>query len=464
MDLFGLLHLGARSLQAQRAGVEVAGHNLANVNNPAYARQRVTLQTSTTLNTTLGPQGSGVEAVAIERLRNTLVDRQIENELSTGNFLEAQRDALDQAQASLGDVLDLSGSGTQSGLSKNLNRFFTALQGASASPTSLTERHLVLSAAEELASHLNLTGDRLQALDDSLNTSLATEVTRANELLQGIATLNSRIGHVELSGNGTANDLRDLRQSRLEELAKLVKIDVSERPDGHLSLAIGGQTLLSETAQLDSLEVYTADDGRHLVRTRDGQQTLELASGRLQGLIEVRDGPLARLRSQIDTLAGTIASEINAVHQEGFGLDGSTGAALFTGTDARSLRLNADLQEDPAKLQLSSSSGSAGNNQIAVRLAQLAEKRVAGLGNQSLSSRYNSLVSELGQELSSVTSKADDQRAVERMLLGHRDSISGVSLDEEMSDLMKFQKAYEASARLITTVDEMLDTVLSLKR
>ncbi len=464
MDLFGLLHLGARSLQAQRAGVEVAGHNLANVNNPVYARQRVTLQTSTTINSTLGPQGSGVESVAIERLRNTLVDRQIENELGMGSFLEAQRNALEQAQASLGEVLDLSGSGTQSGLSKNLNRFFTALQSASASPTSLTERHLVLSAAEELATHLNITGDRLQALDKSLNESLSNDVDRANELLEGIATLNSRIGHVELSGNGTANDLRDLRQSRLEELAKLVKIDVTERPNGHLSLAIGGQNLLSETAQLDSLEVYTADDGQQRIRTRDGQTPLDLAGGSLQGIIEVRDGPLARLRNQIDTLASTLASEINAIHHTGFGLDGSTGAALFTGTDARSLRVNAELQEDPAKLQLSGATGSAGNNQIAVRLAQLAEKKLPELGNQSLSSRYNSTVSELGQALASVTSKSDDQRAVQRMLLIHRDSISGVSLDEEMSDLMKFQKAYEASARLITTVDEMLDTVLSLKR
>lgn len=464
MDLFGLLHLGARSLQAQRAGVEVAGHNLANVNNPAYARQRVTLQTSTTINSTLGPQGSGVEAVAIQRLRNTLVDRQIEDELSVGSFLETQRNTLEQAQASLGEVLDLSGSGTQSGLSKNLNRFFTALQSASTSPTSLTERHQVLSAAEELATHLNITSDRLQALDDSLDDSLSSEVSRANELLAGIAALSSRIGHVELSGNGTANDLRDLRQSRLEELAQRVKIDVTERPDGHLSLAIGGQTLLSETAQLDSLEVYTADDGQQRVRTRDGQAPLDLAGGSLQGIIEVRDGPLARLRKQIDTLAGTLAREMNAIHQEGFGLEGSTGAPLFTGTDARSLRVNADLLEDPATLQLSGVSGSAGNNQVAVRLAQLAEKKVPELGNQSLSSRYNSMVSELGQSLASITSKSDDQQAVKRMLLIHRDSISGVSLDEEMSDLIKFQKAYEASARLITTVDEMLDTVLSLKR
>lgn len=464
MDLFGLLHLGARSLQAQRAGVEVAGHNLANVNNPAYARQRVTLQTSTTINSTLGPQGSGVEAVAIERLRNTLVDRQIENELGMGSFLEAKSNALEQAQASLGEVLDLSGSGTQSGLSKNLNRLFTALQSASASPTSLTERHLVLSAAEELATHLNITGDRLQALDASLDESLATNVDRANELIQGIATLNGRIGHIELSGNGTANDLRDLRQARLEELAKLVDIDVTERPDGHLSLDIGGQPILSETAQLDTLEVYTADDGRQRVRTKDGQAPLDLTSGSLHGIIEARDGPLARLRTQIDTLATTLASEMNAVHQQGFGLNGSTGAALFTGTDARSLRVNADLQEDPSKLQLSGASGSAGNNQVAVRLAQLAEKKIPELGNQSLSSRYNSVVSELGQELASVNSRSDDQKAVQRMLLVHRDSISGVSLDEEMSDLMKFQKAYEASARLINVVDEMLDTVLSLKR
>jgi len=462
LGLFGTLSLGTRSLQTQRAGVEVAGQNLANVNNPDYARQRVVIQTSITLDGTFGAQGSGADAIAIQQIRSALVDQQVNGELSVGGYLEAQQQALGFAQASLGEIIDRNG--TPTGLSADINNLFNAFQSVATAPASITERQLLLAKAQDLATHLNATSARLSSLHDSLNQSLGEDVTSANKLLSEIAELNDRILNTENAAGGVANDLRDLRQAKLEELSKLVKVDASVGANGAMSIAVNGNALVSGNQVLDTLETYDAGGGQMLVRTATSGAALALSGGRMQGTIDVRDGALATLRDQLDTFASTLITEVNAVHASGFGLNGTTGAAFFTGTNASDIAVNGALAGDPARLQISGANGNAGDNQVGLVLAQLASKKIPALGNQTFSGSYTGTVAQLGYELASVNSRAADQQVVFGMLMEQRASISGVSVDEEMTTLMKFQKAFEASARLISTVDEMLDTVVNMKR
>jgi flagellar hook-associated protein 1 FlgK len=173
---------------------------------------------------------------------------------------------------------------------------------------------------------------------------------------------------------------------------------------------------------------------------------------------------LASLRNQLNSFAGLLSSEVNAIHAGGFSLTGSTGQNFFTGTDAATLAVNQTLLNDPALIQTSGTAGTVGDNQTVLALAQLANKKFAGLSNQTFSQSYGQTVAELGQALASVNDQASTQGVVEGMLQRQRESVSGVSLDEEMTDLIRFQKAYQASARLITTVDEMLQTILDMKR
>lgn len=465
LGLFGTLNLGVRSLQTQRAGVEVAGQNLANVNNPAYARQRVVIQTSLTVNSPFGPQGTGADAMAIQQVRSALVDQQITGELSVGGYLQAHQDALEYAQAGLGEVLDLNGEpGTQTGLAADLNQLFAAFQSVSTSPRSMTERQLLVSHAQDLAGHLNQASGRLSAINGALNQSLNADVTGANELLGTIATLNDRIINSENSDGGAANDLRDLRQAKLEELSKLVKVDASESASGALNISVNGHALVSDQNVLDTFEAYDGGGGQMLVRTATGGAPLTLSGGHMQGVIDVRDGALTNLRGQLDTLAGTLITEVNAAHSGGFALNGATGAAFFTGTDSGTIQVNGALVGDPSLLQMSGTNGNAGDNQAALALALLAEKKNPALNNQTFSQSYSGTVAELGQALASANGKMADHQVVENMLLQQRDMVSGVSIDEEMTDLMKYQKAFEASAKLISTVDEMLDTLLNMKR
>jgi flagellar hook-associated protein 1 FlgK len=168
------------------------------------------------------------------------------------------------------------------------------------------------------------------------------------------------------------------------------------------------------------------------------------------------------LEVALNSLASVLATEINQVHRAGFGLDGSTGADFFTGTTAADIKVNDALLTNAASVQASGVAGAMGDNQIARTLAQLAEKKHASLNNQTFSENYGQTVAALGESLASTNGQLGDQRLVEGLLQRQRDSIGGVSLDEEMTELMKFQKAYQASARLITTVDEMLNTIMNM--
>lgn len=473
--LFGILNLGAHSLSNQQAGIEVAGHNLANVNTPGFTRQRLNLATNTAIRLPYGSVGTGARITGVSQMRSSLLDAQITGETSVRGFLDAQQAALQYGQAILGQSIDRLSSGAQGaaaaggvsgqhGLAENLADLFASFQSLSTDPTSLTERQNVLLQAQELATQFNQVDARLAGLRTSLNQNVTEGVARANELVASIADLNRRIIASENGLPGSANDLRDLRQQRVEELAGLVDVQTVEQATGAIDVSIAGQSILSGTTVVDRLEAFDAGGGQVLVRTQAGQATLSLSAGSLQGTIDARDGGLQTLRSNLDTLAMQLMTQVNTLHRAGFDLAGGSGQDFFTGTGAADMAVNATLLSDPSRLQVAGVAGAAGDNQVALALAQLANQPQAGLNNRTFSEGFAATVAGLGHALASVNSEIASQDLVSQMLLRQRDSVSGVSLDEEMTNLMRYQKAFEASARVITTVDDMLETVLSLKR
>ena len=473
LGLFGALNLGARALQTQQQAVEVAGQNLANVNNPAYARQRVAVQTSLSIPTSVGPQGTGVEAVAITQVRDALLDRQIQGEASITGFLESQQTALQYGNATLGEQIDSSStSATNStgntssgnGIGDSLSGLFNAFQTLSTAPASLTNRQAAVSVGQELATQFNQVDQRLLALNGQLNESVQTDVASANQLLSDIAGLNKQIGNAEATTSGTANDLRDLRQQKIESLSKLVNLQTTTSSDGELNLSVDGNLLVSGQTVQDTLEAYDPGSGNLMVRTATAGTPLALTGGSIQGTITARDGALASLHDGLNSLATELISQVNAIYSSGYDLDGNTGGTFFSGTNASDISVTSTLLNDPSKLQASGVAGAAGDNQVALALGQLANTKQAGLGNQTFAENYNATVTALGSSLSSVNNQLDEQNVVQNMLQTQRSSVSGVSIDEEMTDLVKFQKAFQAAARLVTTISDMLDEVVNLKR
>jgi flagellar hook-associated protein 1 FlgK len=475
LGLIATLNMGTRSLQTQQMGVEVAGHNLSNINNPNYSRQRVEIETSVYVDTPIGPQGTGASVVAIRQLRDQLLDDQITAETSLSGSLTGQQRALQYAQANLGQQIDRQASGAnaadsatslagQFGLAEGISTLFNSFQSVASSPRDATERTVLLENAKSLASKFNQTDTRLANLTTSLNQSLASDADEANLLLSEIAQLTDEIENAENRTAGAANDLRDKRQGKLEELAKFVNINVSRDSAGVLSVAVGSTTLVSGKTLQDTLETYDAGGGQMLVRTAGSHTALNVTGGTMGGTIEARDGALATLKQDINSLATLMISEINTVHAAGFSLTGTTGANFFTGTDAGDIAVNSSLMGNPQLVQASSSASAQGNNQVALQLAQIADKKHASLSGQTFSQNFNGIVADLGQALANVNGQKETQEVVESMLLRQRDSLMGVSVDEEMTDLIKYQKAYQASAKIITTVDEMMETIINLKR
>jgi len=469
LGLFGTLNLGARSLQTDQQGVEVAGHNLANVNNSAYARQRLDIQASTPLPTSIGPEGTGADAVGITQLRDTLLDQQIQSETSVTGFLQAQQTALQYTEAGVGEQLEgstssdavTSGVGSDGGLASDLSGLFNAFQDLSTAPASLTSRQTVVSQAQQLATQFNQLDQRLSDINGQLNQSVQTDVSSANQLLSDIAKLNDKIAGTE-AGSGAANDLRDLRQQKLEALSKLVNFQSSSDSRGDVNISIGGQLLVSGSSVQDTLQTYDSGGGQLLVRTATGATPLTLTGGSIAGTIDARDGALKSLHDGLNTLASQLISQVNTVYRSGYDLHGSTGADFFTGTNAGDIGVNSGLVTDASTLQASGASGNTGNNQVVLALAQMANAKQAGLGNQTFAQSYNGTITGLGSALSSVNSQIADQQAVQTMLQNQRSSVSGVSIDEEMTNLVQFQRAFQASAHLVSVVDQMLSVVVTL--
>jgi len=475
LGLFGTLNMGARSLQTQQQGVEVAGHNLANVNNPAYARQRIQIQSSLTVPDAVGPQGTGAENTAITQVRNALVDRQLFGEISVTGLLEAEQQAYQYAQANLGQQIDRSASsaegaaaaegiGGQNGIAEYLNGMFASWQSLSTNPTSSAERQVLLLKAQSLTTQFNQVDQRLTNLRSALNDSVQSDAGKVNALLAEIAELNEKIINTENGSPGFANDLRDTRIERIETLAGLINISTTELNNGSINIAIDGNLVVNDQNVLDTVEAYDDGTGRIFTRLQTAGTNLNPTGGTIAGAISARDGGVQALQDGLNTLAALVISEVNSLHQAGFSMSGSTGAVFFTGTNASDIQVNGTLLNDPSLVQASADAAAVGNNQIALQIAQLAHKTHPSLSGQTFGQNYGQIVAGLGQNLNVVNDSLANQKIVETMIRRQRDSISGVSLDEEMTDLLRFQRAYQASAKLISTVDEMLEIVMSLKR
>lgn len=466
VGLFQVLNMASRAMDTQQAGIEVTGQNLSNVNNPNYSRQVLNISTSPSVATNIGIEGTGVQATGIQQIVSQVVNTQIQAENSASSYWQTQQQALQSAQADLGQQVTSasSNSGDSSqGIASALSNFFNDLQTLSTEPNSLSERQVVLGDAGTLASQFNQVSQQLGSLTSQLNNQLQTDVTSANQLLTNIASLNKQIAAAQINTNSSPNDLLDEREEDIENLANLTNISVTPETNSTVNISIGGVQMVSGDNVTDTMQVYDAGGGQMLVQAATAGTALTLTGGSIAGEIDARDGPVATLSGGLNTLATQIIDAVNAVHKTGYSLTGSTNALFFTGSNASDIAVNQALVNNPALLQASGVAGDTGDNTIALQMAQLANQINTGLNNQTFSQAYDGTVATLGQSLSSADSEVGDQQTVQQMLQQQRSSISGVSLVEEMGNLSTYQNAYEASAHLMSTVDQMLQALLGIQ-
>lgn len=455
---FGI-ELMRRAMAASQRAMDVTGHNVANAETPGYSRQRVRLETTTphTLAGVFRPQvagqlGTGVQVVAIERVRDRFLDDQLR---ATNGWLgrwEAREEMLGQVEAVLQEPSEL-------GLSGYMDRFFAAWQALSTTPEDMGARTAAIQESEALAQAFVMTRERIQAVREDAVTALRSDLSKINDLADAIVELNIEIARAVVVGDAP-NDLLDKRDLLLDELSKLADISVGNANTGMINVTIGGRAIVlgNEARHLDlTIDPTTLDVS---LNWGDGSP-VNVRTGRIVGLISIINDTVPLYLDTLDELAKSIITEVNAVHASAYDLNGNPAGPFFTGSSAADIAVRADIAEDPRLLGTSASPEATGDGSKAVEVAQLKDKLSMHSGVSTFGDFYSEFVSKVGLDSRAAKRAKEVYENVLESQEDRRDSISGVSMDEELMNMLKYQASYEAAARMITAVDEMLDRLIN---
>jgi len=272
------------------------------------------------------------------------------------------------------------------------------------------------------------------------------------------------IQKVERGGSQRANDLRDQRVELLEKLSEKLSINVSTQEDGRLLLRHQATVLVSGEDLVNTIAFETNDNNEIILSWTNDANAFNPTEGRLGGLANLKSGVLSDTRFETNDLANGLMSILNEAHEAGFATDGSTGRALFTGEDAAGIEVNTAILNNPSLLQVASRPDEPGNNENISAMIQALNTPSAALGGRTFAEAQIDLTTQLGQSIRQTERALQDQQAVESLMIQQRESISGVSIDEEMTELVKYQRAFQASAKLIGIIDEMIGSVITLSR
>ncbi len=455
--MFQGLEVGKRALLSHQLVLQTIGHNIANVDTPGYTRQRVRISPSSPEISPLGSIGTGIQVDDIRHVRDLFLGQQYrEANKSFGRWSYKQK-TLSQIEMLVNEPQD-------SSLNDLLNQFWDAWSDLSTNSDSSNHRRMILSKADQLINAFHQLARQLSSLRDAIDRDLAGMTEEVNRLTTGIGALNHQIKTAELDGN-LANDLRDERDRLTDELSAIIDVRTVDKDNGATIVYMGAMVIVDGS---DSFEIGAdvVNDGgistHHLVWKGTGVRLKNL-SGELAGLTESRDITIPGYIEELNDLARTLVQQVNAIHESGYGYQSSlTGVSFFDPdfTDAATIQLNLDVVQDINKVCASSSPD--GDNLVALQMADLRHAAVMANNTMTINDFYSSLVANLGVETSEAISLSDNYELLRHQVNNARQSVQGVSLDEEMANMVKCQHAYDAAARVITVMDQALDTLINM--
>ena len=547
MAITNILSIAKTALLANQTALRATANNIANINTPGYTRQRANLVSSVPVLEGYHVFGNGVVVDGIERVYDRFLQTQIIDANISMGMQESRYEVLTRLEAIFNDTRGM-------GLENTLNEFFNALNDVAGDPQGLPSRFALIAKGEALSDRINTLDSRLRDEINIVESNISFTVDTINELTGRIAEINGRI--TALESFGEANELRDQRDLLIVELSQNIDIFVTEDEAGlsNIMTTRGTSLLLGVTQTKLSVKSNPDNNGYFDVFAGEFNMTETIASGRLRGLLDIRDDNLHATLEKLDRLSASLIKELNYLHNSGVGLDGSTGVDFFNplSPTARASAENTgfamavgsiyDLSlltldeyeikfSGPATFSITNltdgtlvSSGNAyvsganidfegvrfvitdspnppdagdtftikttenvarffalslsdanqfaaaedpaalpGDNLNVLSMISAIEAGHAEIGGTTFSSYYLSIVSEIGSDTSFAKTNSDAQSVVLSELENFRESISGVSMDEEGINLIKFQHAYEAAAKVITTVDSMFDTILRMR-
>lgn len=462
MSINGILNIGRSSLQVNQTALQVTSHNIANVNTPGYTRQRLIVEPTSPFMTGAGAIGTGVRAGDIRRVYDRFLTFQAKSEREGYGRLSAEKDSISQVEDIFNEV-------SGSGIKERLADFFNSIQDLSNNAGGYTERSQVLAKANTLTYTIRSKASALSTLRTNIDSEIKSKMQDVNTIAAEIADLNGKIAAQE-SGGSPANDLRDNRDKLMADLSNLIDYNSIEDRFGQVSIFVGKGSLLVEGKGYNALTgVVNGSNLTDITISGGGGSTnitSDISGGELGGLLNVRDGDIADYQNRLNTFASALVNEFNSQHALGFDINGVAGGQFFStptvGNEAATISVAIT---DPNEIAAAGPPPNGpGDNRNALLLTGLQDTGIASLGNTSLDSYYGAIVSDVGIRSQQASRSYEFQNFTKEQLETRIDSISGVSIDEEAANLIKFQRAFEASAKLITTADEIMQTILELKR
>jgi flagellar hook-associated protein 1 len=457
-QVFGLLSIGAGALMSQQRAITVTGNNIANVNTPGYSRQRLNMETNQPVDTSFGPAGMGVQTTTVERVYDRFLGVQMNNESANLGRWEAQKGSLERVEV----VFDESGG---YGLNQALSDFWNSWQDLSMNPSGTTERSVVAANSQTLADTIRQKYADLGQSQADIDAAVKSGVEDINRLTAQISDLNQKIASTEAGGKVNANDYRDSRDLALKQLSEIIGINSFEDADGRVVVSVGSGRVLVESGNNYALATAVNGDGHADIVWPGAAVPIssEITSGKMAGWLQTRDTKIAGYMSSLDDLAQTLSTEVNTLHAAGYGLNGSHGDALFSGSGAADMAVNPDILNKPNRIAAASAAGTVpGDASNAAAIADLHTALTMSGGTATFDDAANALVSQVGHDVQEAKTYQSHQTDMLAYLDNYRESVSGVNLDEEMVNLVKYQAAYNAAAKMITMGDDMLNTLMNM--
>jgi len=457
--LFSGLEIGKRALATHQLWLNTIGHNVANVNTPGYTRQRVNITSTLPEPHSAGPVGSGVHAMDIRNVRDLFLNQQYRLERKNLGQWEAMEKTMTQIEAMFNEPNDNS-------LSDLMNQFWNAWEDLTqfGQTESASARIALIEKANLMTSGFHRLANNLKDLKYSVNKDVELLVDNINSIAYEISILNNKIAREE-GGGDNANDLRDRRDNLIDELSQYVDVNTIDLKNGATMVQIGSMILVDDQSLVPLTTKPTTVDGVrvHRIYWENSDNMVTNLNGKLKGLVETRDEVLVDYMGKLNEMAESLVAEVNTLHRAGYGLDGTTGHDFFAGvfTSAEKIKVNFVVEQD-INLISASQSGAIGDNANALAIANLRDSLILNNGRATLSEFYNALISRVGVETSKSIQFREDYTLMVEQIENSRQSVQGVSLDEEMTQMIKFQHAFDAAARVITTMDQALEQVMNM--
>ncbi len=451
-SLSALLGTMQDALAAQQAGLDVTGQNITNVNTPGYVKRSAVLESRAVLP---GSDG-GVDVAEIQRAFDSFTYSQVLTEHGQKSAADARSSSLGEAQA----IVAPQGGGS---VSDAMNAFFSSLQALTANPGDPSVRSAVLANATQLSQSFSTTANGLAQEQSALYSQAQGTASALNQDLTQIAKLNAQIAQAQGTGD-SAPDLRDKRDSLVSTVADAIGARVVPDPSGTVTLFAAGTVLVSgDKAATLGVSLDTAGAMKFTVANPGGAPldvTAGVTDGTLGGLREARDVDIAQTATQLDQLAYNFANNVNSVHSTGYGLDGATGRPLFAppasvAGAAASMAVDPSVAGQPGNIAAAANALDVpGGNDIAVQLAQIASQPLGAGGPPA--QQFASIASQLGSAKSAADTDAATRADMVTQAENLNSSASGVSLNEEMVNLTRFQQAFQAATRVLQVTDSLL--------